>query len=625
MAKTIRIQNITLAPFKGVRTSLDLNGNNAEVRGENGTGKTTIADAWLWLLTGKSFAGLTDSGKGAFSVLPINANSAEVKADITIDGEAIRLTRRIETSGKSKSKKTVFLLDETEVNKTQYDDFIREKFGVSDLRPFTVPGDFLAHDTKWQREVLLATVKKMGEATDTAIEPDEQPVLDEINKIGDFSTWEKGKKNSIKDTKAAIAAIPGRIKTAESLRPEPADYDAIEKELNELSAQKPTKEMPKEWKETLAEKERIFKDYADRRSKALAKITLANSQHQDLVAQQRAATDNDNIHRQQLVQKKQRLLAEMQTTVGKRDELRNAWHIQDEQQRTPGNPSCISCPLYPEIQCDNAMILANAEESEKAAAAAFEDMKRKKLDEFTAEGKKCNENIKRIEEEIKAIDNELAQPFTLPLVDEIAQAAALVEQYTAEVPAAPDTKELDEKLAQYQLTANNADAAEAIRTDKIRHLAAKLGERDQIAKIDAQIAAIEKEQESLQIALGDFENRLSIGQGIKRRQMQSLENAVNSHFFSNIRFALFEEQVNGEYGDTCQLLIDGIPYSRGANRAAEINAALSICDFLQQSVDVSLPIFLDNAESVNNIAKVTPQTIRLRVTDDEELNYVTLD
>ena len=41
MVRTIRIHNLTLEPFKGVKTSLFFNGDDAEIKGKYGTGKTT--------------------------------------------------------------------------------------------------------------------------------------------------------------------------------------------------------------------------------------------------------------------------------------------------------------------------------------------------------------------------------------------------------------------------------------------------------------------------------------------------------------------------------------------------------------------------------------------------------
>lgn len=54
----MKLNKLTLRNFKGVTDfTLDIGGNNASVYGDNSTGKTTLYDAFLWLLFGKNSAG----------------------------------------------------------------------------------------------------------------------------------------------------------------------------------------------------------------------------------------------------------------------------------------------------------------------------------------------------------------------------------------------------------------------------------------------------------------------------------------------------------------------------------------------------------------------------------------
>ena len=50
----MKILNLTLQSFKGIRNfELNTQGNNLNVFGDNATGKTTLADAFMWLMFGK--------------------------------------------------------------------------------------------------------------------------------------------------------------------------------------------------------------------------------------------------------------------------------------------------------------------------------------------------------------------------------------------------------------------------------------------------------------------------------------------------------------------------------------------------------------------------------------------
>ena len=63
--KTIKLKSLSLVNFKGVREfHADFTNAVTLVSGENGTGKTTLYDAYLWLLFGK------DSATGALMSRP---------------------------------------------------------------------------------------------------------------------------------------------------------------------------------------------------------------------------------------------------------------------------------------------------------------------------------------------------------------------------------------------------------------------------------------------------------------------------------------------------------------------------------------------------------------------------
>ena len=56
----MKLTKIFVEHFKGLdKLSIEPNGKNIVVRGKNGTGKTTVADAYAWCVTGKGFDGKT--------------------------------------------------------------------------------------------------------------------------------------------------------------------------------------------------------------------------------------------------------------------------------------------------------------------------------------------------------------------------------------------------------------------------------------------------------------------------------------------------------------------------------------------------------------------------------------
>lgn len=85
----VRIQKMSIENFKGIKNlEIRFDGQNAVIYGDNATGKTSLFDAFLWLLFGKD-----SSERSDFGVKPYDANGQEihnletvVEAELEIDG-----------------------------------------------------------------------------------------------------------------------------------------------------------------------------------------------------------------------------------------------------------------------------------------------------------------------------------------------------------------------------------------------------------------------------------------------------------------------------------------------------------------------------------------------------------
>jgi hypothetical protein len=86
---------------------------------------------------------------------------------------------------------------------------------------------------------------------------------------------------------------------------------------------------------------------------------------------------------------------------------------------------------------------------------------------------------------------------------------------------------------------------------------------------------------------------------------------------------MFNSLINGGTEETCEALINGVPFP-DANKAARINAGIDIINTLSRHYDVHAPIFIDNSEAVNDILRTDSQMIKLYVTKDKELKVQTL-
>ena len=65
-------------------------------------------------------------------------------------------------------------------------------------------------------------------------------------------------------------------------------------------------------------------------------------------------------------------------------------------------------------------------------------------------------------------------------------------------------------------------------------------------------------------------------------------------------------------------MVNGVPYA-DANRAAQINAGLDIINTITRHYGITAPVFVDNAEAVNELIPCDSQVIRLLVSKDKTL------
>ena len=103
-----------------------------------------------------------------------------------------------------------------------------------------------------------------------------------------------------------------------------------------------------------------------------------------------------------------------------------------------------------------------------------------------------------------------------------------------------------------------------------------------------------------------------------KAKASAIEGRVNS-MFRLVRFKMFDTLVNGTEVETCVATVNGVPYGDGLNSAQCINGGIDIINAICNHVGVRAPIFIDNAESVNELLATDSQLVRLVVSNDKQL------
>ena len=190
--------------------------------------------------------------------------------------------------------------------------------------------------------------------------------------------------------------------------------------------------------------------------------------------------------------------------------------------------------------------------------------------------------------------------------------AEVMEQLEEEKQAAATAP--DEKIQELEARKKELQAI----IDSKRALFAK---RDAGIETQKRIAELEEKKKSAGAMVSEIERLLDLCDQFVKDRCGALESSINEKF-PTVRWKLFDIQINGGIVDTCSCMIpcdSGLVAYESANTAAKVHADCEIIDVLSKHYDVSLPVFIDNAERCNTLPKMDVQTIELYVSTDDKL------
>jgi predicted nuclease with TOPRIM domain len=145
---------------------------------------------------------------------------------------------------------------------------------------------------------------------------------------------------------------------------------------------------------------------------------------------------------------------------------------------------------------------------------------------------------------------------------------------------------------------------------------AELQKKEQIEKANARIAELNEQKKELQKAKAQLQGKEDLVADFERAKMDEVERRVNV-LFQFVQFRMYRQQIeDAKQVPDCVCYIDGVRYG-DKNNAGQINAGLDVINALCSFYKTNAPIFIDNAESVNEFIPVASQLIKLVVTEGD--------
>lgn len=652
MTKSIRLVTLTLRNFKGVRDfTLDTQGS-VDVYGDNAVGKTTLFDAFTWLLFDKD-----SQNKKDFQIKTLDARgnvlhglSHEVEATLLIDGSKTTL-RKVYSEKWTKKRgsatpefsghTTDHFVDGVPVKMNEYKERVDQIVSEDVFKLLTSPTYFNC-SLKWQdrRKILLQVC---GDVSD-------DDVIASNRELARLPGILNGR--SLEDHRKVIAArraeinkeldkIPVRIDEVQRSAPDTngLDEQALQREISALKEQIDSKEaelfrvrsggeiVVKEKRlreiegELLEIKNRLQAGTLEKVVTKRQEVSALKGDYDELIRQVR------DKHR--TIERNKQWIVERQAEV---DHLRQQWHEANNEALEHHHDE--NCPT-----CGQALSEEQLQAAHQKAQADFNRRKAERLEQITAKGKTAADEAKRLEQENAVLADAIAALEQQAAVKEKEIRAAeseLTDLQTGIKDVESDPQYVQKKQEAVviqqeidQLRASVQEAAAKVR-EEIATMKAQVQTLEQEKAKFAQARAAEQRIEELATRERELaaeyerlEQELFLTEEFIRTKVNLLEEKINSRF-QFARFKLFEQQINGGLAEVCETTYNGVPYSGGLNNAARINVGLDIINTLSEHYGITAPIFIDNAEAVTSLIQTAGQQIRLIVSEkDKQLRVET--
>lgn len=645
------IERMNVQNFKGTRDlSIDFGAETTRIFGMNGTGKTTIPDAFCWVLFNKDSHG-NAPGSDNFREKPLDADGHEihnldttVELLCTLDGKPFNLRRtqrenwvrkRGSTNPVYQGNVSTYWVNDVE---TKVSDFKARIAQITSEEIFRLVGTlsaFNAIDWKKRREQLMslsgidvdAMLLQRDEYRQLADECAQRNVtVEELRKV--FADQRRR-------TNTELQMIPVRIDEARKSLPSFTDQNYKDAEFIVADTKKDIANIDVYIAEAKAAAEKasnrkaiealqaeamsiqraISEDYNAEKRKVQRERDEASEAYRNATAQKAQATRSlDNIS------------ALLTRAESERDKLREEYSAaHSEAFKVDVSDHCPVCgqELPPE----------KVQQAIEDARQKFAERRKSTLAEISQRGKTKAAECEQLAEGKAAAEKELAEAETRLRNAELERDAALNRM--AKFPAEPDYEgnpritEIRQQIAGLEAEASTnpeekvaqLEARKLELNELMKKHSATLAARDAAQKTKDRIKELEAQQVEAGQRIGELEVLIALVEQFVQDRCVALEESINEKFPS-VRWKLFDIQINGGIADTCTCMIpcdSGLVVYDSANTAAQINADIEIINVLSEHYGVELPLFVDNSERVNRLGDTNAQLITLSVSTDSEL------
>lgn len=651
----IELVKMHIENFKGIK-ELDISfGKNTKIYGQNATGKTSIVDAYNWCLFDKN-----SIGEAKFQIRPLDANNnqinhVEIKVSVTlrIDGREITfkkvqkqnwVKKRGSLSETLQGNVNSFEIDEVPKKEKDYKEYIKNIINEDLFKLITNPQAFVGKKWQEQREELMKLAPDIDNEDVIATNPKLLSELSLALSLHNPEDLQAKAKKALSEYKKQQAEIPARI---DEVRKSMTDIDVAELELQRNGLKEHIAEIEKSEEDMTAQYEKYQKDtddlmdlkfkLSDMERKANEDNNTSKRKYEEQIADFDADISSSNRRIDALKQNIIDAGGTISAYEKKREELLADWKEENAKtyvDKLVFDENSAICPMcgqsYPEDKIEQ--IKADFEQKKADVKAKWEKDHKETLERIVADGNRYKGLIEQMQAKMEDAKGQLsAEQGKLQRMElEKEEVTDLLEALPDKVDISDSEvyKELASQISEKERILNIANSGAEMRQQlRIK----KNGLKEELFEVEKQItsadnSAKEERIEELQQEMNDIADKVNeqekmiyLLEEFTKAKMTMISKSVNEKF-KIVNWKLFDKQVNGAIVECCECTVNGVPFS-ALNTGHRIVAGLDIISTLSEMYGVIAPIFIDNAEAINefNIPKIEAQTILLSVSHDKQI------
>ena len=584
--------------------------------GRNGVGKSTIANAYMWLLFDCDY-----------DLTPKPVVRREENG-VPVDGDVI-VSATFDVDGKTVTMKKVQKRTHSKDGSSYKDD---NKYFINDV-PKTVK-DFKSHlgidmdIVKMCCNINAFTAQKPAEMrkylfdhtdsiSDYDIAAGNEDLKDLLPLLSDYTLEEITAMNKtvISEMKKELSTYSGRIaeKELEIKQKQEMDVSALELQKNLLLERlKENKDKQASNKELMDSYDKETNDILDMKFRLNDMVRKANEEIEKETKDIRGKIDHNAelvINLTNGIQRNSREISFRKADNIKLNEekarLSNFWQSVKSEQFDEKSTVCPTC--HRELP----------DEEIETLKSDFEKSKNERIKKIESDGLKIKKEIEENNKEISKLEelNKNNEDDKKILAEEIEHLENTMSEERTDVTGTDDYKKLESEISEKEKFLEKYNDISALKTmlaGEETEIRSELAECEKLlmqadtSDCEDRLEALRKEQREKSQKQADAERVIHLIDDLEKVKNSKLADAVNANF-GIVKWKLFEIGKSGGYKSDCIPMVDGKSIlTTMSNKGNRIIGRIDICNSIQKMSGIRCPIWIDDVESLDeaNRAKV---------------------